>query len=91
MTSRDDVSAAVAESDRTQQNAQLPRVVKMKSFLRHSSPYPFVRIHYDHPLRQLPSYFAAVISIFLLSSSFPRLFSAVGDWMSTILEHMMRP
>ena len=35
-----------------------------------------------------PLYFAAVVSIFLLlSSSFPRLFSAVGNWMSTILPH----
>ena len=31
-------------------------------------------------------------SFFLLSSSFfPRLISAVGDWMSTILPHMVRP
>jgi len=29
-----------------------------------------------------------VISIFLL---FPRLISAVGDWMSTILPHMVWP
>jgi len=28
---------------------------------------------------------------FLLSSFFPRLFSAVADWMSTILPHMMWP
>jgi len=29
---------------------------------------------------------------FLLSSSFfPRLISAVGDWMSTIFPHMVRP
>jgi len=31
-------------------------------------------------------YFAAVVCIF-----FPRLFSAVGDWMSTVLPHMMWP
>jgi len=33
------------------------------------------------------------IRSFILSSSFffPRLFAAVGDWMSTILPHMMRP
>jgi len=31
-------------------------------------------------------YFAAVVSIF-----FPRLFSAVADWMSAILAHMMWP
>jgi len=39
-------------------------------------------------------YFAAVVSFFfflLLSSFFPRIFSAVGDWMSTILPHMMWP
>jgi len=35
--------------------------------------------------------FCPVISIFylLLSSFFPRLISAVGDWMSTILPHMV--
>jgi len=40
-----------------------------------------------------PLYFAAVVSIFLLSSffCFPRLISAVADWMSTILQHMMWP
>jgi len=31
-------------------------------------------------------YYAAVVSFFRL---FPRLFSAVADWMSTILPHMM--
>ena len=35
-------------------------------------------------------YFAAVVSIFLLLL-FPRLFLAVGDWMSTVLPHMMWP
>jgi len=30
-------------------------------------------------------------SIFFLLLSFPRLFSAVADWMSTILPRMMRP
>jgi len=29
-----------------------------------------------------------LLSIFLLSSFFPRLISAVGDWMSTVLLHM---
>jgi len=41
-----------------------------------------------------PSYFSRVVSIFLLlllSSFFPCLFSAVGDWMSTILLHMVWP
>ena len=33
-----------------------------------------------------PLYFCRVISIF--SSFFPRLISAVGDWMSTILPHV---
>jgi len=32
--------------------------------------------------------FAAVVSFLFF---FPRLFSAVGDWMSTILLHMMWP
>jgi len=31
-----------------------------------------------------------VVSIFFLSF-FPRLISAVGDWMSTILPHMVWP
>jgi len=31
------------------------------------------------------------LSFFLLSSFFPRLISAVGDWMSTILWHMVWP
>jgi len=35
-------------------------------------------------------YFAAVVSVFLLLC-FPRLLSAVGDWMSAILPHMMWP
>ena len=30
-------------------------------------------------------------SLFYLSSFFPRLISAVGDWMSTILRHMVWP
>jgi len=39
-----------------------------------------------------PLYFCPVISIFyLLSSFFPRLISAVGDWMSSILRHMVWP
>jgi len=37
-----------------------------------------------------PLYFCPVISIFLLFF-FPRLISAVGDWMSTILPHMVWP
>jgi len=41
-----------------------------------------------------PLYFTPLVSIFLLSSScffsfFPRLISAVRDWMSTMLPHMM--
>jgi len=37
-------------------------------------------------------YFCPVVSIYLSSSSFfHRLFSAVGDWMSTILLHMVWP
>ena len=37
-----------------------------------------------------PLYFAAVVSIFLLSFFFlfPRLVTAVRDWMPTILPHM---
>ena len=41
-----------------------------------------------------PLYFCPVISIFYLSfylSFFPRLISAVGDWMFTILWHMVWP
>ena len=51
-----------------------------------------------------PLYFAAVVTFFfffilrlrlrlllLLSSFFPRLFAAVGNWMSTVLPHMMWP
>jgi len=34
-------------------------------------------------------YFTAVVTIFLSSFLFPRLFSAVADWMSTIVSHMM--
>ena len=37
-----------------------------------------------------PLYFCTVIP-FYLSSFFPRLISAVGDWMSTILPHMVWP
>ena len=37
-----------------------------------------------------PVYFCPVISIYL-SIFFPRLISAVGDWMSTILAHMVWP
>jgi len=32
-----------------------------------------------------------VISIFFLLLFFPRLISAVGDWMSTTLPHMVWP
>jgi len=38
-----------------------------------------------------PLYIAAAVSIFLLLPFFPRLFSAVANWMSTILLHMMWP
>jgi len=40
-----------------------------------------------------PLYFCPVVSIFLSSFFylFPRLISAVGDWMSTILPHMVWP
>jgi len=38
-----------------------------------------------------PLYFHPVVSSFFLSSFFPRLISAVGDWMSTILAHMVWP
>jgi len=39
-----------------------------------------------------PLYFHPVVSsIFLLLSFFPRLISAVADWMSTILPHMVWP
>jgi len=37
-----------------------------------------------------PLYFCPVIS-FYLSSFFPPLISAIGDWMSTILPHMVWP
>jgi len=36
-----------------------------------------------------PLYFAAVVSIFFFF--FPRLFLAVGAWMSAILPHIMCP
>jgi len=32
-----------------------------------------------------------IFVLFLLSSFFPRLISAVGHWMSTILPRMVRP
>jgi len=35
--------------------------------------------------------FAVVSSFLFLLSFFPRLISAIGDWMSTILLHMVRP
>jgi len=39
-----------------------------------------------------PLYFAAVVAFFfLLVSFFPRLFSAVGDWISNILSQTMWP
>jgi len=41
--------------------------------------------------RPLGQYFRPVVSIFLLSFFFPRLISAVADWMSTILPPMMWP
>jgi len=36
-------------------------------------------------------YFRPVVCCFFLSFFFPRLFSAVRDWMPTILPHMMWP
>ena len=36
-------------------------------------------------------YFCPVISIFFLLSFFRLIISAVGDWMSTILPHMVWP
>ena len=45
-------------------------------------------IIYGRPMEEgRPLYFCPVISIFF----FPRLISAVGDWMSTILAHMVWP
>jgi len=38
-----------------------------------------------------PLYFCPVVSIYYLSIFFPRLISAAGDWMSTILPHMVWP
>jgi len=35
--------------------------------------------------------FILLLSFFLLLFLFPRLISAVGDWMSTILPHMVWP
>jgi len=47
-------------------------------------------LNYDRPAHQMRTlYFAAVVSSSFFF--FPRLFSAVADWMSTILPHMMRP
>jgi len=36
-------------------------------------------------------YFHSVVSIFFLSSFFPRLISVVVEWMPTILLHMVWP
>ena len=47
---------------------------------------------YGRPMQYgRPLYFCPVVSssIFYLSIFFPRLFSAVGDWMSTILPHIV--
>jgi len=38
-----------------------------------------------------PLYFCPVVSSFFYLSSFPRLISAVADWMSAILPHMVWP
>ena len=38
-----------------------------------------------------PLYFCPVVSFFLCFFFFPRLISAVADWMSTILPHMVLP
>jgi len=49
--------------------------------------------NYGHPMEQgRPLFFCPVISIFFyLSTFFPRLISAVGDWMSTIPPHIVWP
>jgi len=47
---------------------------------------------YGRPMEKgRPLYFCRVISIFLLSIYFFRLISGAGDWMSTILPHMVWP
>ena len=49
---------------------------------------------YGRPPMGRPIYSAIVLSFFLFSSFFflfPRIFSAVADWMSAILPHMMWP
>ena len=54
----------------------------------------FSRAFYGRPMEQgRPLYFHPVVtSVFLLSYSFfPCLISAVRDWMSTILPHMVWP
>ena len=38
-----------------------------------------------------PLYFCPVVSIFFLLSFFPRLISAIADWMSTVLRQMVWP
>jgi len=50
-------------------------------------------VNYGRPMEYgRPLYFHPVSSFFFLSSFlFPRLISAVGDWMSTILPHKVWP
>ena len=47
------------------------------------------RFNSRRPTRRNSIYFCPVVSFFFLF--FPRLISAVGDWMSTILPHMVCP
>jgi len=62
-------------------------------------PFKIINDHYDLTLLTFlwspivmgrALHFAAVVTVFLLSF-FPRLFSAVADWMSIIRPHMMWP
>jgi len=49
--------------------------------------------YYGRPMEESrPLHFCPVVFFFFfLSIFFPRLISAVGDWMSTILPHMVWP
>jgi len=82
--SRLDVSCTVY----IQWTAVLSRFVPSPGWMSHKATKP--GSIYGRPMEQgRPLYFCPVVTSFFLF--FPRLISAVADWMSTILPHMMWP
>jgi len=58
----------------------------------HGNWFPSTAVVNCYRIWQYSAYTEIMVALwFLLSSVFPRLISAVGDWMSAIIPHMVWP